>query len=372
MLIILLVTWLNTKVYANPHLFEVSIRTSFNNIYLHKMIAEREVLTLGRECSMQEFPMQVEDWGCDSDEKGVICKKSYTCKSSGEGKKERYAHIAGIEQLLAKEINATGHYQELTAVKYSSINGSYLLKPIYTPPKNNPVIPHEEPIEAPTESMASQDDYEKQNTTDDSIAVEGEIERVSTVDTPMESTANSSTIKEDEESMETPDYQMELAQAYEEEEKKYSSKKSPQVRYKRGGSRVAEFDFSFSWITDNNDGNMRTTHYAWTPKFTFDSAFMLGLDFGAQVIESSYIEDDYFFAVDGALSGYFNITDKTYLKVFSGMQRWNGDLRGTHSLWGVGLGFELSKTINRFFIQYAKVDNETENEEIHIGLGLSL
>ena len=368
MLIILSVIWLNTRVYAvNPHLFEISIRTSFNNIYLHKLIAEREVLTLGRECSMQEFPMQVEDWGCDSDLKGVICQKSYTCNISG-GKKARYAHIAGIEELLAKEINATGYYQELSEVKYSSRNGSYFLKPIYNPPTNNPVEAPVEPKQIPpSEAMVSHDDIAKEEPTDESIPVEGTIAQVPPEDTPMESTAdyfaNETDSSPTDSSMQ--DYQLESAQAY---EKTNHSRKKPYRS--RGG--VAEFDLSFSWITDNNNGNMRTTHYAWTPKYKFDSAFMIGLDFGAQVVESSYIEDDYFFAIDGALSGYIYITDKTYLKVFSGIQRWNGDLRGTHSLKGAGIGFALSETISRFFIQYVTVDNTTENEEIHVGFGLSL
>ena len=367
--VILLAILFSPMVFASQrHIFEVSVRTSFKNIFLHKMIAEREVLSLGRECSIQEFPQQVEDWGCDSDENGVLCKKRYTCLPDG-GKAKRYAHIKGIENLLAREISATRNYEKLDEIGYSSRNGSYFLKTDYYPPGSK---------KGPKRSnfVASKEAVKKVEIANGPKEMQ--------VKTGPQKSSKISDIPTEDISPDSPYYSNSdviNAEAYVNAEthvdyshKEYSQaygRKRNSKSFAPGEGRGLEFDLSLGWIKDNNGGSLRTTHLAWTPKYKLDRAFMIGFDIGVQVLESPITDESYFIAVDGLLSGHFFITDSTYLKVCGGIQRWNGELKGNHSLWGAGLGVELSETISRVFVQYMNVGNLTKNEEYRIGFGLS-
>ncbi|MCY4523984.1 MAG: hypothetical protein OXB84_04520 [Halobacteriovoraceae bacterium] len=369
--IIPLILGINLVSYASQgHLFKISVRTGFRSIYLHKMIAEREVLSLGRECSIQEFPQAVEEWGCDSDEKGVICKKSYTCLPDG-GKKKRYAHIKNIERLLAREIKETGKYVKLEQVGYSSKNGSYFLKTDYTPPAKNAAVALSQKrtiIKEPVLPTSSKKSLTKPKDSSKSLA-QASSEAPSEIPTEY---VNAPQDIPPERPISSDPINAEAYVAYSQDTSPQSYSREKGGRFMPGEGRGLEFDLSLGWIKDNNKGSLRTTHVAWTPKYKLDAAFMIGLDLGAQVLESPLTSKNYFIAVDSMLSGHFFLSNRTYLKVSGGIQRWSGELKDTHSIWGAGMGAELSnKTISRLFIQYMRVGNLTKNQEYRIGLGIS-
>ena len=387
---------LNITAYATQgHFFEISVRTNFRSIFLHKMIAEREVLSLGRECSMKEFPQQIQDWVCDSDVKGVLCKTGYTCEPHG-GRDKRYAHIKGIENLLTKEIRDTREYKKLEEVKYSSKNGSYFLKTNYNPSDKNVAPPPQiktVPMAPPARQETKKKDrlkelfseeipFARESFSSDNLSSSDEIptsDEIPAEDIPTEYLSSADESFSDDISEETFAQDIPVkeisarfpASTSSTTDNDQALPASSHGNLRPGEGKIMEFDLALSWITDNNNGSLRTTHIAWTPKYKLDSTFMIGIDFGAQVLEST-ADENYFIATDGAVAGHFFILNKTYVKISGGVQKWSGDTRGTYSFWGAGLGFELSSTISRFFIQYVKLDNPTENEEFRVGLGISL
>ena len=316
----------NSIAYEITPTFKIGIKTTFDpyNIQIHKLIAERQVLSRRWECSMDKFP-SIMGWSCNRNEKGVFCNADYGCTKNRWKKRDTF--IKAIEFLLAEKIKKKGYYLQLNEVAYTFKHRRYTAKTNYHPPSS---------------SLLASSHHNR-----------GSIRKLKN----------------------------ELKRDLKKELKKLNRKKiirSIASTPSLAGAGVLDFNLGFSWVYDKYGGNIKTSYLGWVPKYKVNNTYTVGMDVGMKVLKNKPT-DNYYTAIDILasnyifLGGYTMLDKRIYFKLSLGLQRWVGEkmARQTHHLMGIGVGLDTNRIIRYLFFQFLSSGGPSEDKELRVGMGIS-
>lgn len=143
---------------------------------------------------------------------------------------------------------------------------------------------------------------------------------------------------------------------------------------------VLSFSGAMARVTDSNASSVATADIAWTPRWQFGDSWAFRGRLGGHFISAEIVdgEDPETFLVYD-LAGQFEYfpfsSTGFYLNAGLGIQSWTSTTGGSFSTLSLGGGylfdFNKAKIVDRLFLSYTSVGNDSANKELKVGIGVT-
>ena len=135
--------------------------------------------------------------------------------------------------------------------------------------------------------------------------------------------------------------------------------------------------FVFSCIKVSNDsGEFLTYDGSWTPYFQFSDKYAVRANLGSHFIRvTSIYRDITFLVLSWELHGMYFFENRFFLEVGGGRQFWQNDENDSYDIFILGGGYKFRThifwAVDRIFASIGLLQNEEDNLELKLGMGLS-
>ena len=136
-------------------------------------------------------------------------------------------------------------------------------------------------------------------------------------------------------------------------------------------------NFTVSAIKISNDtGSFQTLNGAWSPYFQFNAKYALKANLSSHFIRVTSIYRDLNFLVFALeLHGVYYFENRLFIELGGGRQYWQNDENNSYDVFTLGGGYKFYRHlffgVDKIFASVGLVQNDQDNLELKVGLGLS-